>query len=155
MVWCLVKRRGNFTFTGALTPEGNWAEREAHHSPPSIAEVKNARSWTSTPQYMFTGWYLVKIILPLPTWRFHYIRRGSLTLRSFAPNSSLKAIYTYVPPTFSTWWHSTCGSLSRARQIRYCCKVCACVLRSDFCSSYFIVATQTFVLIYVTLHRKF
>jgi hypothetical protein len=34
--------------------------READHSPPSIAEVKNARSYTSTPQYVFMAWCLVK-----------------------------------------------------------------------------------------------
>jgi hypothetical protein len=34
--------------------------READHSPPSSAEVKNAWSYTSTPQYVFMTWYLVK-----------------------------------------------------------------------------------------------
>jgi hypothetical protein len=34
--------------------------REAYHSPPSSAEVKNARSYTSTPQYAFMAWCLVK-----------------------------------------------------------------------------------------------
>jgi hypothetical protein len=33
---------------------------EADHSPPSSAEVKNAWSYTSTPQYVFMTWYLVK-----------------------------------------------------------------------------------------------
>jgi hypothetical protein len=32
---------------------------EADHSPPSIAEVKNAWSYTSTPQYVFMSWCLV------------------------------------------------------------------------------------------------
>jgi hypothetical protein len=35
-------------------------EREADHSPPSNAEVKNAWSYTSTPHYVFMAWYLVK-----------------------------------------------------------------------------------------------
>jgi hypothetical protein len=35
-------------------------EREADHSPPSNAEVKNAWSYTSTPQYAFMAWCLVK-----------------------------------------------------------------------------------------------
>jgi hypothetical protein len=33
---------------------------EADHSPPSSAEVKNAWSYTSTPQYAFMTWCLVK-----------------------------------------------------------------------------------------------
>jgi hypothetical protein len=34
--------------------------READHSPPSSAEVTNAWSYTSAPQYVFTAWCLVK-----------------------------------------------------------------------------------------------
>jgi hypothetical protein len=34
--------------------------QEANHSPPSSAEVKNAWSYTSTPQYVFIAWCLVK-----------------------------------------------------------------------------------------------
>jgi hypothetical protein len=34
--------------------------RETDHSPPSSAEVKNAWSYTSTPQYVFMAWCLVK-----------------------------------------------------------------------------------------------
>jgi hypothetical protein len=34
--------------------------READHSPPSSAEVKYAWSYTSTPQYVFMAWCLVK-----------------------------------------------------------------------------------------------
>jgi hypothetical protein len=34
--------------------------READHSPPSSAEVKNAWSYTSTPQYAFITWCSVK-----------------------------------------------------------------------------------------------
>jgi hypothetical protein len=33
---------------------------EADHSPPSSAEVKNACSYTSAPQYVFMAWCLVK-----------------------------------------------------------------------------------------------
>jgi hypothetical protein len=35
--------------------------RESDHSPPSSAEVKNAWSYISTPQYAFVAWCLVKI----------------------------------------------------------------------------------------------
>jgi hypothetical protein len=34
--------------------------REAHHSPPSSAEIKNVWSYTSTPQYTFMAWCSVK-----------------------------------------------------------------------------------------------
>jgi hypothetical protein len=34
--------------------------READHSPPSSADVKNAWSYTSVPQYIFMVWCLVK-----------------------------------------------------------------------------------------------
>jgi len=32
------------------------SRREADHSPPSSAEVENAWSYTSTPQYVFMVW---------------------------------------------------------------------------------------------------
>jgi hypothetical protein len=52
----------------ASYPMGTWAlslgvkrpGREADHSPPSSAEVKNAWSYTSIPQYVFMAWCLVK-----------------------------------------------------------------------------------------------
>jgi hypothetical protein len=34
--------------------------READHTPPSSAEVKNAWSYTSSPQYAFMAWCSVK-----------------------------------------------------------------------------------------------
>jgi len=34
--------------------------REAEQSPPSSAEVKSVLSYTSFPQYIFTGWGLIK-----------------------------------------------------------------------------------------------
>jgi hypothetical protein len=48
-----VGTRGSF-------PGGKRPGREADHSPPSSAEVKNAWSYTSTPQYVFMAWCLVK-----------------------------------------------------------------------------------------------
>jgi hypothetical protein len=49
--------------------------READHSPPSTAEVKNAWSYTSTPQYAFMAWCSVKAqgqlyLLPFTGWRW-------------------------------------------------------------------------------------
>jgi hypothetical protein len=45
---------------GALSMGVKRPEREADHSPPSSAEVKNTWSYTSTPQYVFMAWCLVK-----------------------------------------------------------------------------------------------
>jgi hypothetical protein len=41
-------------------PGLKWLGREADHSPLSNAEVKNARSYTSTPPYVFVAWCLIK-----------------------------------------------------------------------------------------------
>jgi hypothetical protein len=43
-----------------LSPGIKRPEREVHHLPPPIDEVKNARSYTSTPQYVFIERYLIK-----------------------------------------------------------------------------------------------
>jgi len=45
---------------GAFTLGVKWPGREADQSPPSSAEVRNAWIYTSTPQYVFMAWYLVK-----------------------------------------------------------------------------------------------
>jgi hypothetical protein len=45
---------------GTLSLGVKWLGHEADHSPPSSAKVKNAWSYTSTPQYVFMAWYLVK-----------------------------------------------------------------------------------------------
>jgi len=45
---------------GALSPGEKRPWREADHSPPSGAEVKNAWSYISTRQYVFMPWCLVK-----------------------------------------------------------------------------------------------
>jgi hypothetical protein len=44
----------------ALSLEVKQPEREADHSPPSSAEVKNAWSYISTPKYAFMVFYSVK-----------------------------------------------------------------------------------------------
>jgi hypothetical protein len=54
---------------GALSLEVKRPGLEADHSPPSSVEVKNASSYTSTPQYAFMAWCSVKstgTTLPLP-----------------------------------------------------------------------------------------
>jgi len=45
---------------GALSLGVKRLRRETDHSPPSSAEVKNACSYTSTPQYVIIAWCLVK-----------------------------------------------------------------------------------------------
>jgi hypothetical protein len=45
---------------GTLSLGVNRPRREADHSPPSGAEVRNTWSYTSTPQYAFMAWCLVK-----------------------------------------------------------------------------------------------
>jgi hypothetical protein len=45
---------------GPLSLEVKRSGRESDHSPPSSAEVKNAWSYTSTSQYVFMAWCLVK-----------------------------------------------------------------------------------------------
>jgi hypothetical protein len=45
---------------GALSVGIKRPGREADHSPPSSADVKNAWSYTSTPQYAFMAWCSVK-----------------------------------------------------------------------------------------------
>jgi hypothetical protein len=45
---------------GALSLRVMWLGHEADHSPPSSAKVKNVWSYTSTPQYVFMAWCLVK-----------------------------------------------------------------------------------------------
>jgi hypothetical protein len=45
---------------GALSLEVKRQGREADHSPPYSAEVKNVWSYNSTPQYVFMAWCSVK-----------------------------------------------------------------------------------------------
>jgi hypothetical protein len=45
---------------GALSLGVKRPRREGDHSPPYSAEIKNAWSYTSTPQYIFVAWCLVK-----------------------------------------------------------------------------------------------
>jgi hypothetical protein len=46
--------------TEALSLEEKWPGRESNHSPSSSADVKNPWSYTSTPQYTFMAWCLLK-----------------------------------------------------------------------------------------------
>jgi hypothetical protein len=48
-----------FGMGGGFPLEVKWQGHEADQSPPSSAKVKNALSYTSTPQYVFMAWCLV------------------------------------------------------------------------------------------------
>jgi hypothetical protein len=50
----------NQWISGALCRRIKGLGRETNHSFPSSAEVKNAWSYTTTPQYVFMEWCLVK-----------------------------------------------------------------------------------------------
>jgi hypothetical protein len=46
--------------SGSVSLGVKWHGHEADHSPPYSAKVKNAWSYTSTPQYAFIAWCSVK-----------------------------------------------------------------------------------------------
>jgi hypothetical protein len=50
---------------GALSVGAKRPGREADHSPPSSAEVKNTWSYNSIPQYVFMAWCLIKQMICL------------------------------------------------------------------------------------------
>jgi hypothetical protein len=97
---------------GALFLVVKWPGREADHSPPSRAEVKNAWSYTSNPQYVFMAWCLIKRreTLPLP---FHKSLCGApriTVISKQSPHETLqvewslkqKTIYEGVSKSFRT-----------------------------------------------------
>jgi hypothetical protein len=58
---CVVRQPAPYPMgTRDSFPGGKAAGREADHSSPSSAEVKNAWNYTLTPQYVFMGWCLIK-----------------------------------------------------------------------------------------------
>jgi hypothetical protein len=44
---------------GSLSPGVKRPRRDGDHSPPSDAEVRNERKYTSTPSYVFMALYLI------------------------------------------------------------------------------------------------
>jgi hypothetical protein len=88
--FCPVGTRGSFY--GVKRPV-----REANYSPPSSAEVKNASSCTSNPQYAFITWcsvkaqgriylYLYYFLRPFVTFRFLYVSFLLLTWCMYTTN---------------------------------------------------------------------
>jgi hypothetical protein len=66
---------------------GSFPGGKSDHSPPSSAEVQNVWSYTSTPQYIFMAWCLVKhrdnFTLPqILTWLQNYLSNGDCTLKT-------------------------------------------------------------------------
>jgi hypothetical protein len=72
--------------TGAYSLGVKWPGREADRSSLSSAEVKNAWSYTSTPQYFFMAWCLVK---HMENFTFHhaYKSKKSLVAISFSKST--------------------------------------------------------------------
>jgi hypothetical protein len=64
VTWCVQTGSGAHPASYSLGTGGSSLElkrprREAGHSPPSNAEIKNAWSYNTTPQYAFMAWCLV------------------------------------------------------------------------------------------------
>jgi hypothetical protein len=59
---------------------------EADHSPPSGAEVKNAWSYTSTPQYAFIAWCSVKAKESVQVMKFPIMQSSPASRRFLPPN---------------------------------------------------------------------
>jgi hypothetical protein len=75
-----------------------WPGREADHSPPSSAEVKNAWSYTSTPQYALMAWCSVKIkvISQLQKWQLEAsIEKGHKTWKGTGSKIKYNKIYRW------------------------------------------------------------
>jgi hypothetical protein len=69
---------------GVLFLGVKWPGSEADHSPPSSADVKNAWSYTSTPQHIFMVWCVVKhrdnfISLPRTFYSHKYREQSAAT----------------------------------------------------------------------------
>jgi hypothetical protein len=92
---------------GALSLGVKRSGREAEHSPPSSAKIKNAWSYTSALQYVFMVWYLVKhrdnftftlIILSeqYVSWKLalHSTLNCPLTSRLLSPNIFLSTSFS-------------------------------------------------------------
>jgi hypothetical protein len=67
---------------------------EADHSPSTRAEVKNAWSYTSTPQYVFMAWCLVKHRDDFTSTLFSYILNlnSSLSVKDQASHPYKKQV---------------------------------------------------------------
>jgi hypothetical protein len=73
---------------GTLSLGVKRSRREADHSSPSNAEVKNAWSYTSIPQYAFMAWCLVKLIIKF----IHIMNYTSSYFHCFFTHSSHKNV---------------------------------------------------------------
>jgi hypothetical protein len=82
--------------------------READHSPPTSAEIKNAWSYTSTAQFAFVAWCLVKKA------------QGQLYLLHIL-RSFIQVLVVFVFPTFLSNQHFAWG---------FCFRYTCCVLHS-------------------------
>jgi hypothetical protein len=103
---------------GALSLGVKRPGREADHSPPSSAEVKNAWSCTSTPQYVFMAWclgkhklrplgflsvYITRVVTPLS---LHFVLLYASTAQRSCP---------HMPSSLDPTWVFCC--VPQARKI--------------------------------------
>jgi hypothetical protein len=67
---------------GTLYSGVKWLEHESDHSPPSSAKDKNAWSYTTTSEYVFMAWYLMKQLMftKCCCWRWKVVPKTSVIL---------------------------------------------------------------------------
>jgi hypothetical protein len=95
--------------SGILYSEVKRLERESDHLPPYSSEVKNTRSFTSTPSYIFMAWCLRKgttMFTFYTTWDFHGDKDSSpglLRWDTVRLNGSILAFRRTILPPSSRW----------------------------------------------------
>jgi hypothetical protein len=79
---------------GALSLWVKQAGHEADHSPPSRAKVKNAWSYTTTPQYAFMAWCSVKKVN----------KRGTIQINNIFVLDGRHEVFTTVSIQVKVFW---------------------------------------------------
>jgi hypothetical protein len=93
--------------TGTLSLGVKRPRREADHSPPSSAEDKNAWSYTSTPQYAFMAWCLLKHRDNLKQNENMSMQMREIWCRLYPPYSSmLRTLFLKQTKSAFTFWLS-------------------------------------------------
>jgi hypothetical protein len=101
--------------TGEITLGIKHVGREADHSAPQRVDVKNASSYTSTPQYVFMVWCLVKLNDTFTftfTWNFPGITPKLHTVMIFVMLTHTKMFHTEFIRTFVSIRNCICLCLA-------------------------------------------